>query len=98
MARKRKNPVVKQTEMGEVLMLDQSALLNMSKIAGRQGGLVRPTDAARMLGVSRERVHILIQKGKLQCWKLASVSLVSVKEVSSYGSQRDQFLKARGMN
>jgi excisionase family DNA binding protein len=65
--------------------MDQTQVIVIDEITKIEEQLqpiaVGPTDAARMIGVSRAFIYILINDGKLPCAKLGSRRLIRVNDL-----------------
>lgn len=61
------------------------------------GGAIPPALAAIGLGVSRQRVHELIDKGKLRAWSFNGKPLVSVKDIDAYDEARKKEANYKGI-
>ena len=53
------------------------------KLMWEQEGLLLVSMAAAFLGISRQRVYVLIEQGKLSSWEYCGTLYVSGKEVSA---------------
>jgi hypothetical protein len=61
------------------------------------GGAVPPYMAAIGLGVSKQRVADLINKGKLRAWSFNGKPLVSVKDIDAYDEARKKEANYKGL-
>jgi hypothetical protein len=61
------------------------------------GGAIPPALAAVGLGVSRQRVAELINKGKLRAWSFNGKPLVSVKDIDAYDEARKKEANYKGL-
>ena len=61
------------------------------------GGAVPPYMAAIGLGVSKQRVSDLINKGKLRAWSFNGKPLVSVKDIDAYDESRKKEANYKGL-
>ena len=61
------------------------------------GGAIPPALAAVGLGVSRQRVHALIKRGKLRAWSFNGKPLVSVKDIDAYDEARKKEANYKGL-
>ena len=61
------------------------------------GGAIPPALAAVGLGVSRQRVAELINKGKLRAWSFNGKPLVSVKDIDAYDESRKKEANYKGL-
>ena len=61
------------------------------------GGAIPPALAAVGLGVSRQRVAELINKGKLRAWSFNGKPLVSVKDIDAYDESRKKEANYKGI-
>lgn len=55
-----------------------STLADFRRVSEAQGGLMRAADAARLVGVSRNAIYELVQRGKLATWDFHGTPFVSV--------------------
>jgi excisionase family DNA binding protein len=56
----------------------------------RERGALRPNEAAQWLGVSRDTVERLIQRGELRRIKVGAVVLITVEELRRYLRGREE--------
>jgi hypothetical protein len=61
------------------------------------GGAIPPYMAAIGLGVSRQRVHDLIKKGKLRAWSFNGKPLVSIKDIDAFDEARKKEANYKGL-
>ena len=61
------------------------------------GGAVPPYMAAIGLGVSKQRISELINKGKLRAWSFNGKPLVSVKDIDLYDEARKKEANYKGL-
>jgi excisionase family DNA binding protein len=59
-----------------------SVMVNM-----KSGDWISPADAARLLGVSRDRVYALIRNGRLQTTKLGVMHLLLRSDVDAFAKK-----------
>ena len=77
---------------------DESLLAQIKKFKEEtDGGAIPPALAAVGLGVSRQRVHDLINKGKLRAWSFNGKPLVSVKDIDAYDESRKKEANYKGL-
>ena len=77
---------------------DESLLAQIKRFNEEtDGGAVPPYMAAIGLGVSRQRVHDLISKGKLRAWSFNGKPLVSVKDIDAYDEARKKEANYKGL-
>lgn len=69
---------------------DWKQLREFMSIALAEGNLINVSTAARLLGLSNQRVYVFLQEGTLKSWEFFGKTWVSAQEVLSFSKlQRD---------
>ena len=77
---------------------DESLLAQVKRFKEiTDGGAIPPYMAGIALGVSKQRVSDLINKGKLRAWSFNGKPLVSVKDIDAYDEARKKEANYKGL-
>lgn len=51
-------------------------------------GLIRPADAAKLIGVTRQSVNDMIDDGRLKTYKVKNITFLGIKDISLHIHKR----------
>jgi len=61
-------------------------------------GLIRPSDAAKLIGVTRQSVNDMIDDGRLKSHKVKDVTFLSIKDISLFIHKRNGKTRKTGLS